>query len=218
MQDNKNTQGSKPKFNPYWIYAIIAVLLISINFFDIGGSPQTISEDKFLEYVEKGHVSKVVIVNNAFAEVFIIKDSLQTHGEKASNSPLGLPNTGPQYKHQIGPSTDNFDAALRNAKDKAPNSAQMEILSEPRKSFIGPILSWIFPILIIVAIWIFIMRRVGGGAGGPGSQIFNIGKSKATLFDRDARVNVTFKDVAGLDEAKEEVMEEMEFHQVIDNQ
>ncbi|MCH2044243.1 MAG: ATP-dependent zinc metalloprotease FtsH [Saprospiraceae bacterium] len=211
MQDNKNTQGSKPKFNPYWIYAIIAVLLISINFFDIGGSPQTISEDKFLEYVEKGHVSKVVIVNNAFAEVFIIKDSLQTHGEKASNSPLGLPNTGPQYKHQIGPSTDNFDAALRNAKDKAPNSAQMEILSEPRKSFIGPILSWIFPILIIVAIWIFIMRRVGGGAGGPGSQIFNIGKSKATLFDRDARVNVTFKDVAGLDEAKEEVMEVVDF-------
>lgn len=211
MQKNKKTQGKSPKFNPYWIYAIVAVLLIGIIFFDLGGGLQAISEDKLLQYVEKGHVEKILYVNNTFAEVTIRKDSLATHSKKTKSSPLGLPSTGPQYKHQIGPSVDNFDKALKDAKAKAPNASEIDILSETRKSFIGPILSWVIPIVIIVALWIFIMRRVGGGTGGTGSQLFNIGKSKATLFDRDAKVNVTFKDVAGLDEAKEEVMEVVDF-------
>ena len=98
-------------------------------------------------------------------------------------------------------------------KQSLPADERFEIYYEEQKDWLTPLLGWVFPILIIVALWIFIMRRVGGGAGGPGSQIFNIGKSKATLFDQNAKVNVTFQDVAGLDEAKVEVMEVVDFLQ-----
>ena len=75
----------------------------------------------------------------------------------------------------------------------------------------GPLMGWLIPIFLFLGLWIFMMRRVSGGSGGPGGQIFNIGKSKATLFEKDTKVNVTFKDVAGLEEAKEEVMEIVDF-------
>ena len=85
------------------------------------------------------------------------------------------------------------------------------VTADTKQNWLAPLLNWILPIIIIIAIWVFIMRRVGGAGGGPGAQIFNIGKSKATLFDNNTKVTVTFQDVAGLDEAKEEVMEVVDF-------
>jgi len=129
--------------------------------------------------------------------------------DDASQSKLGV---RPHYIFNIG-IPEAFKTDLDELKQSLPADERFQIYYEEQKDWLTPLLGWVFPILIIVALWIFIMRRVGGGAGGPGSQIFNIGKSKATLFDQNAKVNVTFQDVAGLDEAKVEVMEVVDFLQ-----
>ncbi|MEL6988028.1 MAG: ATP-dependent zinc metalloprotease FtsH, partial [Bacteroidota bacterium] len=117
----------------------------------------------------------------------------------------------PNYSMNIG-DMDYFTTTLAEINKNRPEGVA-EVIPDfkTKPNYLGPILSWVLPVFLIIAIWLFIMRRVSGAGGGPGAQIFNIGKSKATLFDRNTKVNVTFQDVAGLDEAKEEVMEVVDF-------
>jgi len=206
--EDKNKKPLNPRFNSYWIYGILALFLLGLNFYSLSSSTkEPVNWNTFEEMVRAGDVKKLDVINEKSAEVYIKTDKLSNY-PNASKSKFGTP--VPHFTFDIGPS-DRFDEKLANIQKDIPRNERINPSYVERTNWLAPILGWVLPIIIIVAIWVFIMRRVSGGAGGPGGQIFNIGKSKATLFDANAKVNVTFQDVAGLDEAKEEVMEVVDF-------
>ncbi|MEX0813119.1 MAG: ATP-dependent zinc metalloprotease FtsH [Chitinophagales bacterium] len=213
--DNKNKipfPKGGPKFNYYWIYGIIAVILLGLQFMSFQGGVKEIDQRDFEQNMLKtGDVKQVKVVNEEMVEIYLTPEALesQSYKEVAENS-WGGQNPGPHYYFTIG-SVEFFQQRLEEIQAELPEEQRVSIKFEKRRNWAGDLLSWVLPFLLLIGIWIFIMRRVSGGAGGPGGQIFNIGKSKATLFDNDSKVNITFKDVAGLDEAKEEVMEVVDF-------
>jgi AFG3 family protein len=212
--DEDNSPRRGPKFSIYWVWAIIAAVLLAFNF--LGFSPEAHQLDSELEFrsnmLEKGDVSKLVLVTNKkIVRVFIKRDSLDKpyYRDKLGKNALTKTEV-PQFEFQVN-NMDEFEKRLNEFFDKNPT------LTVPYKpvqegEWFGPLLQIILPILIILLIWVMLMRKMGGqaGSGGPGG-IFNIGKSKATLFDKGTKVNITFNDVAGLDEAKVEVMEIVDF-------
>jgi len=200
-----------PKFSYYWILAGITVLLVGWNIFSFRNPVKEIDERTFIEEMLKSHdVEKLVVVNNERVEVYIKEERLKNekYKEVAETSWKGF-SKGAQYYFTIG-SMEHFQDKMDKAQQGFSASDMVSITFEKRGDWVKDF-SWLLPILILVAIWIFIMRRVSGAAGGPGGQLFNIGKSKALLVDENAKVTITFKDVAGLDEAKEEVMEVVDF-------
>lgn len=211
MEQNTEPEKKPGKinFNSYWIYGIIILILIAVN---VAYMPEMsvnrATPGKFYEWVRSGDVEKVVVVNEMDAKVFIKNDRIG----KGSHSDVKKPTMGerPQYVFNIGP-PESFANKLENINRDLDPENRVSIQWETKQNWLAPLLGWVVPIVLIVAIWLFIMRRVSGGGGGAGSQIFNIGKSKATLFDNSAKVTVTFEDVAGLEEAKEEVMEVVDF-------
>lgn len=211
---NNNQEDKKPlgpKFNYYWIYGIIAVILLGINLWGVTNTAQELKWSKFERIVKKGDIEKLEIINKEIAYVYIKKDALEDEEyNDVSQTKLRYTNPGPHYIFNIG-DVAVFHEKLDNLQKDVADSDKLYADYRTKRNWMGDVLGWVIPIAIIVIIWIFIMRRVGAGGAGPGAQIFNIGKSKATLFDRDQKVNVTFKDVAGLDEAKEEVMEVVDF-------
>jgi cell division protease FtsH len=198
----------KSPFNFYWIYGIIAVGLIAMQMMNsMGSSLKEKTTTEFIETMLKQHqVVKIVLIPaDNIAEITIGKDFLKLPQYAADN--LEKHQNGPHYRVKIS-SVDSFNARLNEAqKDFLPNE-RIDAVSETRQNW-GDTLSWILPIVLMIVIWIIIMRRMGGGAGG--GQIFNIGKSKATLFDKNTNVNITFNDVAGLEGAKIEIKEIVDF-------
>jgi len=193
---DQDKDGKGPKFNVYWIYGLIAVVLIALNLFPMvsGGNSSEISINKFEEYALENDVNKIEVVNEKTVLVYLAEEALTR--EEHKDAAKGNFGSKANYNFEIG-SIDKFQERLDRIDTQRVKSGNM--------------LGWLLPFVIIIGIWLFIMRRMSGGSGGPGGQIFNIGKSKATLFDQNAKVNVSFKDVAGLDEAKEEVMEVVDF-------
>lgn len=219
-KDNgSNPKKKQPKFNYYWIYGIIAfALLLLFTFTSSNGGLKETDWEEVKEMIRDGDVRKITVVNGQNAEVYLYSDSLSKENYSddeidQTNRFFGQSNQGPHYSFTV-PSGDQFKEDLKEVyAQMEADSLAVEPIStkyETRTSWLERI-GWLLPIIIIVAIWIFIMRRVSGGAGGAGGQIFNIGKSKATLFDQNSKVSITFDDVAGLDEAKEEVMEIVSF-------
>lgn len=202
----KTPKAPKGSFNFYWIYAIIAIVLISINLFNWGSTLTPTSYTKFKEMVEKGDVRKVLVINNESAHVYLKEDKVEKYkGNDDNNILSNSSKKGPHFVFTIPPG-DSFATSLEKWGDEKGLTYDFQ----KQENWARDILSFIVPIIVLIGIWILIMRRMGGGAG-PGGQIFNIGKSKATLFDKDTQVKVTFQDVAGLAEAKEEVMEIVDF-------
>ena len=198
------------KISPMWIYGILILIFILLNVFG-GSSFQEVGKlttSKFNEYLEKGQVEKVIIFNKTEAEVYLTPAALKDKAHKnISKDILNRENKGPHYSFDIG-DTQNFEKRLEEAKKEK----KLVDYNFSQRSNWEEIFFSLLPIIIIVGLWIFIMRRMsGGGAGGGGGQIFNIGKSKAKLFDEKTDVKITFKDVAGLEGAKEEVQEIVEF-------
>ncbi len=205
---------SKPKFNIYWIYGIIAMAIIGTYLLNMRGGPEEISWQHFEKDILISHdVEKIVIVNKERAEIYIKKDRLAT-GKYKDTSAKGfnpISRAEPQYFINIG-SVETFETNLEKAMSGFSEEEMVPLTYETRRNFFGEILTWLFPILLLVVIWIFIFRRMGAGAGGGAAgNIFNVGKSKARIFDKDSRVKIDFKDVAGLEEAKVEVKEIVDF-------
>jgi len=210
MESQENNQPKKPAsggFNSYWIYGILFLALIGINFFYLANpNKEPIPFSRFEQMVTEGDVDKLEVTNNKLAYVYIKEKSLYKENYKdAAKSTIGLK---PHYHFNVGP-IENFASKMDKLNEKV--TSPLDVNYVEKQNWLGPILSFVLPFLIILGIWILFMRRMGGGSGGPGGQIFNIGKSKAMLFEKDSSNNVTFEDVAGLEEAKEEVMEVVDF-------
>jgi len=216
--DNKENKPNRPKlpqvpkFNFYWIYGIIGILFLVMLTFSQDKALKTTWTSVYKDMLASHDIEKIVVVNKDRAEVYIKKEALSNEKYKAlkSRGVLG-DESGPHYYFEIG-DVKQFSDDMREAEKDVPQNMKTPVEYTTQKNYFGDILfTWIIPILLLVGIWMFIMRRMGGGGAGGGAQIFNIGKSKAQLFDNEAKVKITFKDVAGLDEAKVEVMEIVDF-------
>ena len=211
---NKETSGGSKKprfsFNLYWIYAVIAIIFIGMQIFSsFNTAIKKVDKNEYTQMLIEGDIDKIVIVNNEFAEVTIKKDSLaKKRYESIKDQAFGGENKGPHFKYNIG-SIELFWDDFKELKTQYGHINQISIENETRTNVWGDILGWVIPIALMIVVWLFIFRRMGGGAGG--GQIFNIGKSKAKLFDKDTHVLVTFDNVAGLDEAKVELKEIVDF-------
>ncbi|NOZ47828.1 MAG: ATP-dependent zinc metalloprotease FtsH [Chlorobi bacterium] len=205
---------NKPKINFYWIYAILAIALFALQFINIGGNPKEITWQRFERNMLKQHdVDKIVVITNLNrVEIYIKKDRLESakYSELFNKSFNNVSKSGPHYFFTIG-SLEVFETNLEKAQKDFPPDEIIGASYKTRENVVGNIISWILPFVILIAIWVFIMRKMGG-ANGPGGQIFNIGKSKAKVFNKeDVDVKIDFKDVAGLEEAKIEIKEIVDF-------
>ena len=215
MSDKKKTNlpgGLKGfKFKIYWIYALIFVFFIGLNFMGTEVSKPTNWQEFNQNMLQTQKVEKVVIVNKEKAYIHIKKEFLyEEQFKEVSKRTFGdALNLGPHYYFEIG-SVETFSNNLKEAQSEFDNEEKISPFYETRKDVFGDILGWILPLAFFIFIWLFIMKRMGGGAGGGGGQIFNIGKTKGKLVDK-ADIKVSFKDVAGLEGAKEEITEIVDF-------
>ena len=212
--ENKPNQNKSPKqikISPWWIYGGIIAIIIIYQIFNSGlknySDPIKISSAQFNTYLESGAIQQVVIFDKLQAELFLTeKAKTEKIHEAVKKDPFGRPNKGPQYIVQIG-----NDEVFQNKLEKAQLEGKLKDYRFEPKNELLELLFGALPFLILIGVWIYIMRRMSGGGGGAGGQLFNIGKSKAKLFDEKTDIKITFKDVAGLEGAKEEVQEIVEF-------
>ncbi len=216
-KNNPTNKPKKPKFSFYWIYGAIALIFIILQFVNYAPSTKEISLFKLENDMLKPHdVEKITIVNRDFAEIYIKKDRLSQDKykdvNKTQNNSVFSQGETPQYKYIIL-STEKFEEKLNKYQTEYDKQNETLIVkSEQRKDVFGDILGWLLPIVIFIGLWIFIMRKMTGGAGGGGAGgIFNVGKSKAKIFDKESKTKIDFSFVAGLEEAKIEVKEIVDF-------
>jgi cell division protease FtsH len=213
MGNNQDSNQQEDKSNPnkfninsYWIYGLIILGLIAVNFyFGLNSQVEEININEFEDKVKGDEVEKIDIINEKLVNVYIKKAVIDQKYQKLKESKMYGYN--PHFRFTIG-DVGNFEKLLQDWKL---SGHPIPYQHKTETNYVGQIISWILPFALLIGLWLFIMRRVSGGAGGPGGQIFNIGKSKATLFDQNTKVNITFADVAGLNEAKVEVMEVVDF-------
>ncbi len=202
-----------PKFSIYWIYAIIFAVLIGFNFFNFSSNTASVDQGYFQQMLKDGDVEKYVVISNRnIVKIYIKKASLSKYSDKLEKGVGKSTDAGPHMNFKIV-SGDSFKDDMRKFYADNPEITKDVGSVDTESDWFSKSLSFLLPILLFVGLWILLMRKMGGGAGGgagPGG-IFNIGKSKATLFDKGTKVNITFADVAGLDEAKVEVMEIVDF-------
>ena len=208
MADNKKPSGLK--FSPWWISGAIIFLFVLLDIFNSTGfqDPTKISSSKFDELLNSGQIEKVIVFNKVQAEAYLNSKALKdkSNSKVAKDPVFGGVNKGPHYVFEIA-DAQNFENKLIQAKNaKKLKDYDFKIKSDWTEYIVG-----FLPMLLLIGVWLFFMRRMSGGAGGGGGQIFNIGKSRAKLFDEKEDVKTTFKDVAGLEGAKEEVQEIVEF-------
>jgi cell division protease FtsH len=217
--ENKNQKPNMPGGTPpnsknrIWIYVVMFGIFLIFSFMDFGTKTKEITRDKFeKELLKSGDIEKIVIVNKERVDIFIKKDKLSKdkYKDAAKSGPFGLGgNSGPHFTFEIG-DTKGFEDQLEAAQTEIDPAKRLKAQYDTQFNYTGEILGWLIPIALLVALWYFIFRRMSGGGAG-GNQIFNIGKSKAQVFDKERRVQVNFNDVAGLEEAKVEIMEIVDF-------
>jgi cell division protease FtsH len=222
-------KGKRPKFNFYWIYAILAIGFIAIQYFNYNNPVKEITWTKLDEILTKQDVEKIVLVNKEKAEIFIKKDRIKsdTSYKEFTKRSFGTSSAeNPEFTYQVA-SMEVLNELLKGTRDSVVSRMKKDSLPTSqiiafqkqfpyppvaidRKDVFGDILGYLLLPAILIGAWFLIMRFMSKGGGG-GGQIFNIGKSKATLFDKDTSVSITFNDVAGLEEAKVEIMEIVDF-------
>ena len=206
---SEETKNKKPNYNPYWIYGlVILMILIFFNMMRVvGAGPEKIRKGKFFEMAKSGQIEKIDVINQSMVNVYLNEKGLKAFPDFENKKILPQPH----FSFDIG-TLEVFEAELNEFNATVGPEKFIDPYYKVQTNWLGNMMGWFFPILLLIGLWVFFLRRMGGGAGGAGGQIFNIGKSKATLFD-NTKVNVTFQDVAGLEEAKEEVMEVVDFLQ-----
>ena len=209
---NQKKQQKQPQFNQYWIFGSIVLVFLLLNVFSGAGSQKssTTTPSKFFEFASNGDVEKIEIINKREVFVYLTRDARikDEHKNTTKNSLLSIASKNPNYRFEFG-DLQNFENKLSKVNEEFNQNIEVNYITE--QNIWGDILISMLPFIVIIAIWVFIMRRMSTGGGGAGGQIFSIGKSKAKLFDANAQVKVTFKDVAGLEGAKEEVQEIVDF-------
>ena len=213
MKEGKGNNNNL-KFSPYWIYGVVITILLVMSMFGGDSSWQSISKTNisdFERFLNDGDVEEIIVVNQKLAKVTLSSYGLEksTHKKVKSKNILGQENTGgPHYEFEVG----NLELFQRKLEEAEGNGIKFRYEFMTVENRWMDVILGFLPIIVIIGIWIFLMRRMsGGGAGGPGGQIFSIGKSKAKLFDQNTEVKTTFKDVAGLEGAKEEIQEIVDF-------
>ncbi len=215
MNANNNPKDQnkmpKPKFNSYWVYGLVIAIFIGFQLMSgVDGGSDQLSENKFNEILKNNEIEKISIVNKDLAYITLKPEALSSEKHQEANKPSLLKENGSShYVYDFG-DLQNFENELNTKREEfnldfdKENKKQTNILSE--------LVGWL-PFILLIGLWIFFMRRMSGGAAGGGGagQIFSIGKSKAKLFDNDTKVKTTFKNVAGLEGAKEEVQEIVDF-------
>lgn len=206
-------KDNKPKFNSYWIFAMVIMAIFMFNYFGSNqwGGVQPTTPSEFQSFLKDGDVEKITVVKNKNKVRVFLTPEARAKEKHAKGRPTGMiaSSDRPSYEFEFG-DLQNFE----NETKQIINDFALDtfIVYDSETNILGDILLTLLPFVIIIAIWIFIMRRMAsGGAGGAGGQIFNIGKSRARLFDQNTDIKVSFKDVAGLEGAKEEVQEIVDF-------
>jgi len=202
-----------PKFNVYWVYILIIAGIIFLQFFYSGKNAVVTSwqEVKNQMLVNKEVQKLVVIRNQGKVEVYLKEDKLEKYKDRLGTGMNSVPKSGPHFTFTIG-SIETFDNQLKEAQTEVKEEEKIYPEYVERPNYFAEILTWVLPFALLIGLYVFIFRRMskGGGPGGAGN-IFSVGKSKAQLFDKESNAKIDFKDVAGLEEAKVEVMEIVEF-------
>jgi cell division protease FtsH len=212
--NNKTDKNAKPRFNANWFFVILLLTFIAYNILFTGKYTQKADQRMIEEMVIHHDIEKVVVVNDEQAEIYIKPDSLKSgrYPQFAEHKSFGLQAPRPQFYHTFG-TVELFQKFFDDAQDKAGYTEDQRIYLDyqKRKDYLGTFLGVILPFIILAVIWIYFMRRMASGGGGGAGNIFSVGKSKAQIFDKDTHVKINFNDVAGLEEAKTEVMEIVDF-------
>jgi cell division protease FtsH len=220
MTTNNNSE-KKNNFKPngfnnnnLWIIGLIVAALFALQLFNLGPSAKEISWVEFeRDMLKNQEVTKIVIVNREKAEVYLKPEVVNSgkYTEELNNGFGSISQTGPHFFFTIG-SIEMFEKRLEQAQEDFAALQEVEVSYETRKDVVGELIGWLLPIIILVAIWLFIFRRMSGGGAAGGGNIFSIGKSRAKVFDKEEnKVKTNFNDVAGLDEAKVEISEIVDF-------
>ncbi len=212
MSDNKKEKNSnvpKFKFNAYWVYGAIFLLIVVFQFFGSGDlATKSISKNKFNQILRDNDIESITVLNNSVAQIYIKEEALSKEEYSKLVQSAFYTKGASLYEYNIG-NLENFEKNIERAKQE--NGLTFDVKNEDKTSFTDMFIGFL-PFIILIAVWLFFMRRMSGGSGaGGGGQIFNIGKSKAKLFDKDTKVKTTFENVAGLEGAKEEVQEIVDF-------
>jgi ATP-dependent metalloprotease FtsH len=213
--DRKGEKNQKPRFNSNWIFAIVAISILVFQIVFSSKGPEKVNTGELKDMLVKRDIKNIVVVNKEFAEIYLSDEAI-----KSGRYPkLAKPNTGmglsvpkANFIYNIG-DLSKFETLMLETQKTAGYEDKDLLYPEniKRKNYFGEILGWVLPLVFFLVLWMFLMRRMsGGGAGGAGG-IFNVGKSRAQIFDKDTNVKINFSDVAGLEEAKTEVMEIVDF-------
>ncbi len=199
-----------PKFNPMYIYGVLVIAFIAIQYFTSSGSPiETSWQEVKNTMLKNGDIEKIVVVNKSQSGIYLKENSYEKYKSKFTQN-FGAPaKIGPHFFFTIG-SVDVFEKNLESAQAEFGDNAKITLTYEIRHDYFSEIFSWLFFPLVLLAVWFWVFRRMSKG-GGSGGNIFNVGKSQAKIFDKESRVSTSFKEVAGLAEAKQEIEEIVEF-------
>ncbi len=209
---NMRQINKTPRINPYWIYGVIIISFLAIQWFTLGAGPvETNWKEVKTAMIPNNDIQKIIVVNEKEAQIFLKKESYDKYKDKLNNGFTAPAEIGPHFFFTIG-SVDSFEKNLQEVQNEATEENKISVEYKTVHNYLGELLNWILPFAIIILIWWFIFKRMSKGAGGGGAgNIFNVGKSQAKVFDKDSRVSTNFKDVAGLAEAKQEVEEIVDF-------
>ena len=210
MPDKERDKSLRPKPNfQMWIILGLVAVIMAVTLLNRSGDPIEITQSRFEDMLKSSDIKKIVVIKKEdVVQITLTSDALKNSKyatELDKKNQWGISQSGPHYKLKIG-SIDKFIERFETAR---PKSSNVELTYEEPSDLPGLLFNFGLLFLLVFGFWM-LMRRMTGGAG-PGGQIFNIGKSKAALFDAENKVKITFQDVAGLDEAKEEVKEIVDF-------